>query len=121
MASSRSASSARCVQLRELADGQIREHGPIEDIETCLDLIDEVGANVIVSFGGGSPVDACKVLTYKHHERHPDRPWVFNIAVPTTLSAAEYSTIGGHTSRDKVKIGVVRLPHRRQSEDADAH
>ena len=87
----------------------IGEHAPEADIDQALDLIDQLGATVLVGFGGGSPIDACKVMAFKHRERHADAPWLRHIALPTTLSAAECSIIGGFTNRDKVKVAVEHL------------
>lgn len=28
------------------------------------------GVTILVGVGGGSPIDACKTLSYFHHERH---------------------------------------------------
>lgn len=100
---------------------QIGEHAPEADIDQALGLIEQLGANVLIGFGGGSPIDACKartcplslltlqVLAWKHHERHPDGPWLRHVALPTTLSAAECSIIGGYTSRDKIKVAVEHI------------
>lgn len=45
---------------------------------------------MIVSVGGGSPVDASKAILY-FHQQETGGPTLRQIAIPTTLSAAEYS------------------------------
>ena len=49
------------------------------------------GADFIIGVGGGSPIDASKAMSYWIHERDSSRPYVKQIAIPTTLSAAEYT------------------------------
>jgi alcohol dehydrogenase len=57
----------------------------------------------VVSFGGGSPIDSCKVALYG---LLPERELI-HIAVPTTLAAAEFTHAGGVTDETtRVKSGV---------------
>ena len=71
----------------------IGEHTPIAGIRTGVDLFKNSGANIIVSIGGGSPIDASKAIIYfVQKERGGEFPR--QIAIPTTLSAAEYSVRG---------------------------
>lgn len=48
----------------------MKQHAPISNIEQALDLLKEHKANVIVGIGGGSVIDAAKLVSYFHHERH---------------------------------------------------
>ena len=50
-------------------------------------------ADSLVSFGGGSPIDTCKVAIYGSLSKRE----LVHIAIPTTLSAAEYTHAGGVT------------------------
>ena len=68
----------------------MREHSPIADIRDALKLFKESGADVIVSVGGGSPIDASKAILYNLH-KETGQPLLRQIAIPTTLSAAEYT------------------------------
>lgn len=69
---------------------EIGEHAPVAGIHAAVKLFKEVKADVIVSVGGGSPIDASKaILYYVQQERGGPTPR--QIAIPTTLSAAEYT------------------------------
>ena len=48
------------------------------------------GADIIVSVGGGSPIDASKAILY-NLQKETGGPTLRQIAIPTTLSAAEYT------------------------------
>ena len=50
----------------------------------------DAGADVIVSVGGGSPIDASKAILY-NLQQETGGPYLKQIAIPTTLSAAEYT------------------------------
>jgi alcohol dehydrogenase class IV len=50
----------------------------------------EAGADIVVSVGGGSPIDASKAILY-YLQKESSGPYLKQIAVPTTLSAAEYT------------------------------
>lgn len=71
----------------------IGEHAPVAGIRAGADLFKSSGADIIVSIGGGSPIDASKAIIYFVQK---DRGGEFprQIAIPTTLSAAEYSVRG---------------------------
>ena len=78
-------------------------HVPRKTTELLKQEIDRVNADSLVSFGGGSPIDSSKVAAYG---LLPGRE-VIHIAVPTTLSAAEYTWAGGVTDEStRVKSGV---------------
>lgn len=69
---------------------QIAQHSPIAGIREASKVFTDAGCDVIVSVGGGSPVDAAKaILYYLQQERGGET--MPQIAIPTTLSAAEYS------------------------------
>ncbi len=76
---------------------EIGQHSPIAGIRAGIQAFKDVGADIIVAVGGGSPVDASKAMLYfLHEEGGPQR---YQIAIPTTLSAAEYSVRRSHPSR----------------------
>ena len=65
--------------------------------------ITRVDADCLISFGGGSPIDTCKVASYSFLTSRE----LIHIAVPTTLSAGEYTHAGGVTDETtRVKSGV---------------
>jgi len=79
------------------------QHVPRGTVDALQKEIEEVDADSLVSFGGGSPIDTCKVAIYGSLANRE----LVHIAVPTTLSAAEYTHAGGVTDETtKVKGGV---------------
>jgi alcohol dehydrogenase class IV len=68
----------------------IGEHSPISGIRAGADEFKKSGADIIVSVGGGSPIDASKAIIYFLHEQLGGE-FLRQIAIPTTLSAAENS------------------------------
>ncbi len=69
---------------------EIGQHAPVAGIRKGLQSFKDAGADVIVTVGGGSPVDAAKAILYLH-QQETGRPTLRQIAIPTTLSAAEYT------------------------------
>ena len=69
---------------------EIGQHTPVAGIKAGLNLLKESGSDVIVSVGGGSPIDASKAILY-FHQQETGGDTLRQIAIPTTLSAAEYS------------------------------
>ncbi|KAJ8515275.1 hypothetical protein ONZ45_g7278 [Pleurotus djamor] len=82
----------------------IGQHSPIAGIRAGMDMFKQVQADIIVSVGGGSPVDASKAMLYFLHEE--GGPQSYQIAIPTTLSAAEYSIGAGYTNEEGFKVAV---------------
>lgn len=68
----------------------IGEHSPISGIRAGAEAFKKSGADVIVSIGGGSPIDASKAIIYFLHEDLGGE-FIRQIAIPTTISAAEYT------------------------------
>ena len=69
---------------------EIGEHSPIAGIRNGIRAFQENNCDVIVSVGGGSPIDASKAILYNiQQEVGGSTPR--QIAIPTTLSAAEYT------------------------------
>ena len=81
----------------------IIQHVPRGTVNDLQKEIERVDADCLVSFGGGSPIDSSKVAIYGLMESRE----LVHIAVPTTLSAAEYTHAGGVTDEStRVKSGV---------------
>lgn len=70
---------------------EITQHSPMEEIEHATESFRNHHCDVIISIGGGSVIDAAKVVKYYYNINTK------HIAIPTTLSAAEYSHIAGYT------------------------
>ncbi len=111
--------------------GECREHAPRETVIAAAEAVRAAAPDLVVSAGGGTVIDTAKVVLLAlaedirtvdgldgwHVSVNPDgsrhtpavaRPPVRQIAVPTTLSGAEYSTMGGVSdTRRKVKHGFV--------------
>ncbi|HKZ86532.1 MAG TPA: iron-containing alcohol dehydrogenase [Anaerolineae bacterium] len=84
----------------------IRQHVPESGIAEATRLAREVQADLLVSVGGGSPIDAAKAIA--RALAGPDGAFVPHIAVPTTLSAAEFSHVAGFTDEaTKSKTGFA--------------
>jgi alcohol dehydrogenase class IV len=82
---------------------KVIQHVPRGTVDELQKEIERVNADSLISFGGGSPIDSCKVAAYG---MLPGRELI-HIAVPTTLSAAEYTHAGGVTDETtRVKSGV---------------
>jgi alcohol dehydrogenase len=81
----------------------IVQHVPRGTVNELEKEIERVDADNLVSLGGGSPIDSSKVAIYGLLDRRE----LVHIAVPTTLSAAEYTHAGGVTDETtRVKSGV---------------
>jgi alcohol dehydrogenase class IV len=69
---------------------EIGEHSPISGIRNGIQKYKETGCECIVAVGGGSPIDASKAILYNIQKEFGGKTPP-QIAIPTTLSAAEYS------------------------------
>ena len=77
---------------------------PIQDIREATALMSKSGCDVLISIGGGSPIDSAKAIAYNIHQE--TGKWIPSIAVPTTLSVAETTQNAGFTTEEKHKIAV---------------
>jgi len=104
----------------------ISQHVPAGTVRGLITELERTRADCVISFGGGSPIDACKVaaasilngrdmtleggkldwaLAFAPHE---SKDAIIHIAVPTTLSAGEYTPAGGVTNEEtRRKAGVI--------------
>ncbi|MXY39928.1 MAG: iron-containing alcohol dehydrogenase [Rhodospirillaceae bacterium] len=114
----------------ELGDGLAglftgcREHTPVDTVIDCAAAIRRSGADVVVTVGGGTPIDTVKAallcLAEDVHDPEALKGYrvtvaedgartvpavgpsaVRQIAVPTTLSGAEFSNIAGVTDPER--------------------
>ena len=75
---------------------EIKQHAPMSRIRQAATAVGESKADTLISLGGGSPIDSTKIIV-KELSQDFRRPTIPHIAVPTTLSAAEFSHIAGMT------------------------
>ncbi len=82
----------------------IRQHAPESGIAEAVRQARDCQADILVSIGGGSPIDAAKAVAQRLGK---DGPLLPHIAIPTTLSAAEFSHVAGYTDEaSKSKTGL---------------
>lgn len=90
----------------------ISQHAPMTEIDAAVEHATEAGVDGLVSFGGGSAIDAAKMVAVKLADRrglaYRGLP---HIAIPTTLSVAELAGGAGYTNEagDKAGMRDVRL------------
>ncbi|PWN49386.1 Dehydroquinate synthase-like protein [Violaceomyces palustris] len=96
---------------------EIGEHAPIQSIRKAVQLIQDVKADVIVSVGGGSPIDSAKAISHILHQESRGKvasdegnedysSFLPSIAIPTTLSMAETTQNAGFKNEEGDKVGV---------------
>ncbi len=73
-------------------------------IREATKMMSESGCDVLISVGGGSPIDSAKAIAHNIHEE--TGRWIPSIAVPTTLSVAETTQNAGFTTDEGHKIAV---------------
>jgi alcohol dehydrogenase len=105
---------ARCVAV--FTDAQ--QHVPSCSVARVAALLQEHQADTIVSFGGGSPIDTAKAAIYSVIASRSlpasGRPPA-HIAIPTTLSAGEFTAVAGITdeqTRIKRPVSDSRITPR---------
>ncbi len=80
------------------------QHVPSHTVAELVAEARRVGADAMVSFGGGSPIDTVKNAAWQLMGSRE----ILHIAMPTTLSAGEFTPGGGVTDEStKVKGGVA--------------
>lgn len=82
----------------------IGQHAPMAEIRAGTEDIRRAGASAVVSFGGGSAIDAAKIISVRL--AGTDGRALPHIAVPTTLSVAELAAGAGYTSDAGDKAGM---------------
>lgn len=82
------------------------QHSLQSSVEAATDAASRAEADLIVAFGGGSPIDTAKIVAFRLLGERP-REELPQFSVPTTLSAAEFTSGGGMTNKDRVKEGVA--------------
>ena len=85
--------------IQPVVTAVIGQHAPIAQVDEAIDKAREAGADGVVSFGGGSPIDAAKILAL-------ELGGLPHVAVPTTLSVAELAAGAGFTDQSGAKAGM---------------
>lgn len=94
------------------------QHVPASSVAELARVLDAHDADGVVSFGGGSPIDAAKLAIHGRSSMRQapwDGDWTPHIAIPTTLSAGEFTSVAGVTddeTRTKRAIHDARLAPR---------
>jgi alcohol dehydrogenase class IV len=108
------AEKTRLVDTIEKASGRnlvgvfsgIKQHAPISSINGAISEVEKTKADSLISLGGGSPIDSTKIAVKELSENFA-KPIIPHLAIPTTLSAAEFSHSAGMTDdTSKRKTGV---------------
>jgi alcohol dehydrogenase len=97
----------RCVRAFKDA----KQHVPSCSVVELASAIDQSHADCVISFGGGSPIDTVKAaihtLLMAGGGGHSTDEGPVHIAIPTTLSAGEFTAVVGITDeRTRVKRAV---------------
>jgi alcohol dehydrogenase class IV len=84
---------------------QISQHAPVDRVEECAELVKkDKHIDTVISIGGGSPIDAAKVVSSRVNDHHGK--YLYHISIPTTLSVAECTSFAGYTEKDGTKQAV---------------
>jgi maleylacetate reductase len=85
----------------------VTQHSPIAQVNDAFEKAARANVDGIVSFGGGSSIDAAKMIAVKLADRDGRAPrGLPHIAVPTTLSVAELAAGAGYTDEAGNKAGM---------------
>ncbi|TMI21002.1 iron-containing alcohol dehydrogenase [Candidatus Bathyarchaeota archaeon] len=111
------AEKTRLVDTVERASGRklvgvfsgIKQHAPTSGIKQAISEVRKARADSLISLGGGSPIDSAKIAVKELSENFA-KPIIAHIAIPTTLSAAEFSYSAGMTDDSSKRKTGVRDP-----------
>lgn len=76
-----------------------RQHSPESDITNLLARLETSDVQAVVSIGGSSVFDTVKVAVSRHADA-TGQPVIPQIAIPTTLSAGEFTPGAGYTEEE---------------------
>ncbi len=87
-----------------------RQHVPLSTVEEALELAKLAEIDCLLSLGGGSPIDTAKAVAHRLARERTDGAPPVHVAVPTTLSAGEFTHFYGVTDEaTRVKTGAGDL------------
>lgn len=75
----------------------IGQHAPQENVEKATEAAEQADADLLVSIGGGSVLDAAKFVQRELSGGFED-PIPAHVAIPTTLSGSEFTLLAGWTT-----------------------
>ena len=85
----------------------VRAHTPADTVAEARELALAAGSDALISLGGGSAIDTTKAVAFEIAQKS-DAPPLPHIALPTTLSAAEFTHSAGVTDPEtRVKRAVA--------------
>lgn len=87
----------------------VKQHAPISGIKQAIGEVQRARADSLISLGGGSPIDSTKVVVKEMSDSFA-KPLIAHLAIPTTLSAAEFSHSAGMTDDNTKRKTGVRDP-----------
>ena len=76
-----------------------RQHSPESDIYAMMALLTEKDADAVVSIGGSSIFDTVKIAVSRNADLF-GKPPIPQVAIPTTLSAGEFTFGAGYTEEE---------------------
>ncbi|MCJ1357390.1 MAG: hypothetical protein MMC33_007386 [Icmadophila ericetorum] len=80
----------------------IKQHAPVAQLDQATDAVGkDEHIDTLISIGGGSPIDSAKAISFRLHEK--TGKYLFQIAIPTTLSVAEVTSFAGYTDESGIK------------------
>ena len=88
----------------------IRQHVPSRTVAAAVAQAREVRADALVAFGGGSPIDAAKIVAQELLRDGDPQAAMPQIAVSTTLSAGEFTPFAGITDEETRVKGLRSDP-----------
>jgi alcohol dehydrogenase class IV len=97
-----------------------QQHVPSSTVASLVRLLERERADCVISFGGGSPIDTAKAAVHRAMtagagDSAAGGEALVHIAIPTTLSAGEFTSVAGVTDEDtriKTAISDPRIaPH----------
>ncbi|KAL8675474.1 MAG: hypothetical protein Q9168_000175 [Polycauliona sp. 1 TL-2023] len=84
----------------------ITQHAPVTQLDEATESVhNDPSIDTLISIGGGSPIDAAKVISYRCNEKQGR--FLHHITIPTTLSAAECTLGAGYTDETGTKVTVA--------------
>ncbi len=96
--------STKSIPVTPVATVVISQHAPISEVDAGAEAATGAQADGIVSLGGGSAIDAAKIISVRL--AGDEGRALPHIAVPTTLSVAELAAGAGFTDEGGDKAGM---------------
>src|SRR5882762_7524557 len=92
------------LSMKAVATAVIAQHAPMSQIDAGVEEASSARADAVVSFGGGSAIDAGKIISVRL--ANGGGRGLPHIAIPTTLSVAELAAGAGFTNEAGDKAGM---------------